>query len=145
MDGERILNGAQGKHARILHSRRGRNDRPCTGREQELIVCFLIRLARFEVFDGDGLIFAVDGERLAQDAHIHPIARKKGCRRLKREFFLVLDFPAHVVGKPAICIGDVSRTFQHDDLCPLVQTADTCRRSCTACDAPDDDNFHNAS
>ena len=115
------------------------------GESRRLVVFFRIRLPRFEIFDRHRLLCAVNGNRLAAHAHVHPVAREKGLRRLKRKLLRVLDLAAHIIGQSAVRVGNIPRAFEHDDLRTLVQTADTRRCRGAARDAADNDHFHNAS
>ena len=81
--GKSIFHRAQGKDALIFRLRGGRQNGLCPGREQELIVTFLVRFARCKFTHRDRFTRAVDGDRLVSDARIHAVARIEGLRRLQ--------------------------------------------------------------
>ena len=140
--GEGIFHRAQGKDATIFRLCGGRQDRLCPGREQELIVGLLIRSSRGKFAYRDRLARTVDGDRLVSDARIHAVARIEGLRRLQGQILLVRDRAAHIVGQPAVGVGDIPRALEHDDLGTLIKTADARRGGRAARDPSDDDNFH---
>ena len=140
--GEGIFHRAQGKDAPIFRLRSGRQDGLCPGREQELIIMLLVRSARCQFAHRDHSARAVDGNRLMPDARVHAVARIEGLRRLQGQIVLVRDRAAHIIGQPAVGIGDIPRTLKHDDLGTLVKATDARRGSRTARDPSDDDNFH---
>ena len=73
--------------------------------------------------------------------HVDAKAVFEALRGLQRQLALVLNFPANIIGKPAVCIGDIAAALQHDDFRLLVQATDTRRRRRAARNAADNDNF----
>lgn len=65
-----ILQIPQGHDAGIFDTGHSWNERSCAGREDQLIVCERILRAAGHITHFDGLVDAIDGNRLGERAHI---------------------------------------------------------------------------
>ena len=141
-DAERILHRAQRIDAGAVDAGQPRHNRPRARREDELVVALGVARAAVERADGDRLCRAVDGGRLLPQPHVDAETGIEALRRLQRQLRFVADGAADVIGQPAVGVGHIPRPLEHDDLRPLVQTAQPRRGRRAARHAADDDDLH---
>ena len=141
-DAQRVLHGAQGENPLQFHARQIGHHRPRAGRENQLIVAFLIGFAAIQRAHGNGLARWIDGRNFAVYAHVEGETRGQALRRLHRKRARFLNHIAHVIGQAAIGIRHIPGAFQHHDLRRFIQPAQPRRGGCAARDAADDHHFH---
>ena len=143
LDPEGVFHSPQGKQLLDTRSRQLWLGRFCTGRKEQFVIGLLENFSGFQVMDSDGLSFRVDGGDFVVYLHGDPEAFPETLRGLQGQVIRVYDNIADKIRQTAVCIGDVARTFKHDDLRLIIQSADSCSGGCTACDTANNDNFHN--
>jgi hypothetical protein len=99
--------------------RRMNRDRP--GREDELVVRFRRHLAGGDVFQVDGLLLRVDGDRLAVRPHVDSIEAAEHLLVGDQKARLLRDHSSDVVRQPAIGVTNVRPPLHHEDLGFLIQ------------------------
>ena len=134
---ERIVNVTQGEDALARKPEGlGRSAR----RQDEFIVTFTV--FPFGGAYGDGVSIAVDGNHFRPDAYIDAEAVLKERGRGDGERALLSDDPAQIVRKPAVRIRDVFAALEEHDLGIFREPSQPCRAARAACNAANDDNFH---
>ena len=131
---------SQGKYVILLHPGYGRLHRGRAGRKHQLVVALLINL--FPAAHPHRLLLCIHGNSLAVRAHIHPEAAAKSRHGLHLEGSPVSDHSAHIVGKAAVCVGNIFSPLQHDNLRILVQPAKPGRCACASGHAAYNHNLH---
>ena len=140
--GKGVFHIAQGEHPGAADPRQGRADGLCARRQDQFVVGFGILGAVGQAAHGDRAGFRVNGHRLVAHTRVDAKAPPEALGRLQGQGALFLDRSAHIIGKPAVCIGNIAAALQHYDLGAFVQPAQPCRGGSAAGNAADDDHFH---
>ena len=114
----------------------------CTGRQQQLIVCFFKGFSAFQIGHGNSLTLCIDCGHLVAHTHIHAEALHKACGSLQGQLCGVGDDIPDIIRQTAVCIGNIAAAFKYNDFSLFIQSANTCRSSRTACHTANNYNFH---
>ena len=110
-----IRNGPKGVDRRMFETGNGRFHRRSTGRQEQLVVGFIVFTACCQVFDPDVLFVGADCYNLVPGAHVDVEQFLEPFGALNDETSPLGDRIADVVGEAAVRIGDVVASFEDDD------------------------------
>ena len=139
---ERVLDGTERERPVAARSGNGRHRRFRPGREQQLVVTFLILAPAVQFPDLYGFSLRIDVRDLAPHAHVDIETPPETFRRLQRERAPVRDDAADIIGQSAVCVRDISRALENYYLRIFVVSSETRRGGRAACHASDNDYFH---
>ena len=142
VDAQSVLHRAQGEQPVQPHAGQRGLGGFGAGGQQQFVVGFGEHFAGIQIAYRDGFGGAVDGGHLVADLHLYPEPLIKALRGLQRQFGLVLDHAADVVGQTAVGVGYIPRTLKHHDLGGFIQPAQPGCRGGAARHSAYDDHFH---
>ena len=139
-DGIGVRNGPQCMDTRQINPRDGRANGGGAGSEYEFVVGLLIGL--ISMGNGDDLFLRINFCGFALNADIDIELALHPFHSLNQKGIAVLNDISNVIGEPAVGVADIASSLEHHNFHLLVQTAKTGGCSGAACDASDDDSFH---
>ena len=142
VQGESIVDRAQGVHARGIEAVDGRGGGGPSGGKDQVVVGKRGGLAGLSVGDLDTVRAGVDRRDLGVDAHVEVERSLEGLRGVEEELGGVFDLAADVVREPAVREGHILAALQHDDLGTLIAPAQASRRAHATRDSSDDNYSH---
>ena len=92
--------------------------------------------------DGKGFLCGIDCSYFLPNSHINAKTIPEALRSLQRQFFLLLDYTAHIIRQAAVGIGHIAAALDHHDLGVFIQTADAGGGRSTARHTAYDHNFY---
>ena len=110
--------------------------------EEALAIAKNKRDTGFQIFYGHRFSFRMDGGHLMADMHMDTEPFPEAFRCLQRKLFRVCDDPADIIGKPAVCVRNVTGPFKNMNLGRFVQSSYSGGGSSAAGHTPDDNHFH---
>ena len=141
-DTQRILYGTQRKQPAAVYSGNIRLYGFCPWRKQQLVIAFFIHPSRFQFMDRNRFPIRIYRRCLMSGPNVDAKPFSKFFGRLQRQRLPAADPAANIVRQTAICIGNVSGTFQNNHLRRFLQTSNTRCSRCSACNTAYDHYFH---
>ena len=143
LDPEGVFNGTESKNSFGIYSRYWRNGRFCARSKKKLIIFFLKDVSVFKIFYGNGFCAWVYVDNFVEGFHFHPETAEKTFGSLESQFGRIGNNVADIIGKSAVCIGNISASLEDLYLRFFIKAANSCGGGGSAGNSSDNYNFHN--
>ena len=119
-----------------------RHDRLCPWRKNQLVITFLKRVSRVQVFHRYSLSVAIDRCHLMSRIYIYIMIVLEIFRKHHNQVFIRANNASEIVRERAIGKGNMCPSLKNDNLCFCIQSARPCSRRRTAGYTAYNNQFH---